>query len=191
MTAPTPIADMVEQMLATGATAEAIVLAVKAAEQSTAKKLAVDRKVAGACQATQRRGTRLSDEWQPSEQDIAYALDRGMTRERIATEAEKFKNYWTAKTGQGATKINWHSTWRNWVLTSVERRHGTASNHRDGSRAHRAAGPAPTGADAVLAGMGRIARRISEKRDAAGPDDRQVPDRADITAELNLEPRRT
>lgn len=42
-------------------------------------------------------------------------------------ETEKFINYWTAKTGQAATKLDWPATWRNWMLGAAERS-GPASN---------------------------------------------------------------
>ena len=48
------------------------------------------------------RGLRLSPDWQPSPPDISFALDRGLPPERISTEAEKFRNYWVAKSGAGA-----------------------------------------------------------------------------------------
>jgi hypothetical protein len=28
---------------------------------------------------------------------------------------KRFVDYWTAKTGQNATKLDWFATWRNWV----------------------------------------------------------------------------
>jgi hypothetical protein len=30
-------------------------------------------------------------------------------------EAAKFLDYWTAKSGQVATKCDWLATWRNWI----------------------------------------------------------------------------
>jgi hypothetical protein len=35
-------------------------------------------------------------------------------------ETEKFRNYWTAKTGKDATKLDWPATWRNWMLKAAE-----------------------------------------------------------------------
>jgi hypothetical protein len=28
---------------------------------------------------------------------------------------EQFRDYWSAKAGSGATKLDWQATWRNWV----------------------------------------------------------------------------
>lgn len=35
-------------------------------------------------------------------------------------ENQKFMNHWTEKTGQGATKITWIGTWRNWMLRAQQ-----------------------------------------------------------------------
>jgi hypothetical protein len=67
------------------------------------------------------RGSRLPADWTPSAADIAFALDRGMRRDRVDAEAEKFRNYWLAKSGAGAVKRDWPATWRNWTLSALER----------------------------------------------------------------------
>jgi hypothetical protein len=85
----TPITDMIADMAARGEPIATIIAAVRAVESSGQRSTAAAN--------TPSRGTRLPDDWQPSERDIAYALDRGMTRDRIAVEAEKFQNYWCAK----------------------------------------------------------------------------------------------
>jgi hypothetical protein len=177
-TTATPIAAMVETMLAAGAAHEAIVRAVKAAETQA--------------RVPPHRGTRLSPDWGPSALAVAYATERGLAEEQVSHEAEKFRNYWTAKTGAGATKRDWEATWRNWILGAMERCNGRPHNHmRRRFGADSAAGRAPAGADAVLAGMGRLARRFAEKRSTTGPDDGQVARGANATAELSLVPRRT
>jgi hypothetical protein len=33
-------------------------------------------------------------------------------------ETEKFINYWTARSGKDATKLDWSATWRNWILNA-------------------------------------------------------------------------
>ena len=66
------------------------------------------------------RGTRLPDSWKPSDDLIAW------TREQCPTvgwhDVERFRDYWTAKTGAGATKRDWDATWRNWARREQERR---------------------------------------------------------------------
>jgi hypothetical protein len=171
----TPIAEMVAQMLAVGATSEVIVAAITNAEAAGQRAVTTRAK----------RGERLPASWRPSDAGVAFALDRGLARAQVGVEAEKFKNYWSAKTGQGATKLDWDATWRNWIISTVERSHGTASNKS--TRTHPAAGPAPTGADAILAGMGRLAHRVDEKRAAARSGDQQAPHDADAPLQLDLE----
>ena len=36
-------------------------------------------------------------------------------------ETDKFINYWRAKSGKDATKLDWVATWRNWMLNAEER----------------------------------------------------------------------
>jgi hypothetical protein len=171
----TPIAEMVAQMLADGAAAEVIVAAVATAEGAAQRTVTTRAK----------RGERLPANWHPSDAAVAFAVDRGLARAQVGVEAEKFKNYWSAKTGQGATKLDWDATWRNWIISTVERTHGAASNKP--ARAHPAAGPATTGADAILAGMGRLAHRVDEKRAAARSGDQQAAHDADAPLQLDLE----
>jgi len=44
-----------------------------------------------------------------------------MTQADADIELEKFQNYWLAKTGPNATKLDWDRTWRNWVHTAAPR----------------------------------------------------------------------
>jgi hypothetical protein len=174
----TPIADMVEQMLADGIAADVIVRAVATAE------------AAAQCESRSRakRGQRVPADWQPSSACVSFALERGLTSEQTGIEAEKFKNYWSAKTGNGATKLDWEATWRNWIISTVERANGTARNSRDkAAPTYPSARSAPTGADAVLAGMGRLARRVDQRRGSARPGDRQISDNADPPLQLDIE----
>jgi uncharacterized protein YdaU (DUF1376 family) len=69
-----------------------------------------------------KRATRLADGWMPSEEDGRYAIDKGLTQAEAQHEFEKFRNYWQAKSGQQATKTDWSKTWRNWILTTIERK---------------------------------------------------------------------
>ena len=106
MTRAEHIAALVEALLADGVAPDAIGRAVAADVELGLR--SVPRATADA-----RTGTRLPEDWQPSERCIAYALDRGISRARISIEAEKFRNYWIAKSGRDATKRDWSATWRN------------------------------------------------------------------------------
>jgi len=61
-----------------------------------------------------KRGTRLSEDWMPSEEVIQQ-----MSSERpdvdLRMEHRKFIDYWKAKTGKDATKLDWDATFRNWI----------------------------------------------------------------------------
>jgi outer membrane protease len=64
-----------------------------------------------------KRGTRLDEDWRPSEETRDWTLER-LSSQDAATELEKFRNHWISKTGRDATKLDWDRTWRNWVLNS-------------------------------------------------------------------------
>jgi hypothetical protein len=71
------------------------------------------------------RGTRIPPDWEPSSEDIESAREAGLPEDVITREAQKFRNYWTAKTGASAIKTaerGWPATWRNWVLKVSEDR---------------------------------------------------------------------
>ena len=67
-----------------------------------------------------KRASRLPEDWQPSEKDLDYAKTHGLNTAHVTIEAERFRNYWTAKAGNGATKLDWSATWRNWILKAAE-----------------------------------------------------------------------
>lgn len=64
------------------------------------------------------RGCRIPPDFEP---DLNVALSRGMSRKRAETQAAKFKNYWMAKSGRDAVKLDWEKTWENWVISDLER----------------------------------------------------------------------
>jgi uncharacterized protein YdaU (DUF1376 family) len=65
------------------------------------------------------RATRLPPDWEPSDQLIAF-----MAKERPDLNPShtimKFCNYWQAKSGKDATKLDWDKTFQNWVLQEKE-----------------------------------------------------------------------
>lgn len=78
-------------------------------------------------QAVSKRktGSRLSPDWVPSEDELQFALTEGHDEASARREADKFRDFWIAKTGQGATKMDWTATWKNWIRNSKERRPGS------------------------------------------------------------------
>lgn len=101
-------------------------------------------------------GSRLSADWVLPQEWGEYALDKGFSRDEIFIEAELFKNYWIAKSGAAATKMDWRATWQNWILSAFKRkgeRNGKFGNSQSGSphgRGH--------GVDPALDQIARIAR---------------------------------
>jgi hypothetical protein len=62
-----------------------------------------------------RRAARLPDDWSlPPEWRSWAVTDHGMAPETVIFEAEKFADYWRAKPGKDAEKLDWLATWRNW-----------------------------------------------------------------------------
>ena len=66
------------------------------------------------------RGSRLSPDWVPTDEDIAFCKQ---TRPELDVDvvADNFRCYWAAKAGKDATKLDWHLTWRNWVRNEKQR----------------------------------------------------------------------
>ncbi|WP_426032897.1 hypothetical protein [Caulobacter sp. DWP3-1-3b2] len=67
------------------------------------------------------RGTTIPADWAPSPIDWEYAAGKGMGPDRITRAAERFTNFWRAKTGASARKRDWAATWRNWILDDLDR----------------------------------------------------------------------
>ena len=65
------------------------------------------------------RATRLPHDWQPSPDLVAYARQGGLDPQRTA---EDFRDFWHAKSGRDATKLDWPATWRRWCRTEADRR---------------------------------------------------------------------
>lgn len=67
-----------------------------------------------------KRGTRLEHGWLPSQTSRDWARSKYAHLD-LETVHEKFCNYWHAKSGRDATKVDWDATWRNWVINEAER----------------------------------------------------------------------
>jgi len=60
------------------------------------------------------RGTALPEDWHPSDEDTAFCKTE--RPDLIPSEvAKRFYDYWIAVPGIKGRKLNWSSTWRNWV----------------------------------------------------------------------------
>lgn len=64
--------------------------------------------------------TRLPADWRLPRAWGEWALSErpDMTADDVRREAETFADYWRAKAGADARKLDWQATWRNWVRRS-------------------------------------------------------------------------
>ncbi len=68
---------------------------------------------------TSTRGTRLTPDFEAPQEWIDWACDtRRWNPDDAQTEAENFRDFWIAKSGNAAAKLDWLATWRNWVRNS-------------------------------------------------------------------------
>ncbi|WP_207796603.1 DUF1376 domain-containing protein [Sphingomonas oleivorans] len=69
--------------------------------------------------ASAKRASRLPADFAMPADWIAWAQDeRGWSDADARTEGASFTDYWHAKSGRDATKLDWQATWRNWVRNS-------------------------------------------------------------------------
>lgn len=82
-------------------------------------------------QRTQERGartptgSRLPPDWQPSDEDKAFALTErpDLSAEK---EAEKFRDHWHGVAGAAGRKADWSAVWRNWIRRANAPKPGSA-----------------------------------------------------------------
>lgn len=68
----------------------------------------------GASQAPPRpRASRLPDDWKPEAEPT-------IPSDVAERELPKFRDYWRAKAGKDATKLDWQATWRNWCRRAAD-----------------------------------------------------------------------
>ena len=60
------------------------------------------------------RGSRLTTDWAP-DVVVNEKLSEQFPDYDLAAILETFRDYWVAKSGRDATKLDWNATWRNWV----------------------------------------------------------------------------
>ncbi len=69
--------------------------------------------------AKKPRGSRLPEVYELTDEMIDYAKASAPDIS-VSLEHEKFCNYWHAKAGRDATKIDWTATWKNWMLNAQQ-----------------------------------------------------------------------
>jgi hypothetical protein len=83
-----------------------------------------------------QRGTRLPEDFRVDDSMKAW-FHTHCPKVDGARETLKFRNYWAAKSGKDATKLDWVKTWQNWMLRAAEdvgRRPGNAVARVDTDR---------------------------------------------------------
>jgi len=78
------------------------------------------------------RASRLAADWFLPMEWGEWAISEGMDRDAVRVQADRFKDYWLAKAGKDATKLDWQATWRNWIRSAKER--GNGNGNRGGVR---------------------------------------------------------
>jgi len=69
-----------------------------------------------------KKGVRLSADWELDQSWGDWALKQGLSVDEVLKQEEIFKDYWTAKAGKDAVKLDWQSTWRNWIRRHIEKK---------------------------------------------------------------------
>lgn len=88
-----------------------------------------------------KRGSRLSETWTLPKPWGEWAMAEGWPESVIRTEADKFKDYWIARTGRDATKADWLATWRNWMRNCKTQQKGNQDERTAFNRAVNAIAP--------------------------------------------------
>lgn len=105
------------------------------------------------------RASRLSPDWFLPKEWGEWAVSEGCSVDLIRSEADKFRDYWTAKAGASAAKLDWLATWRNWIRAAIERAPSSKQNGKrnDGFDNHGSAQGRGNGVDPALANILRLA----------------------------------
>lgn len=74
-----------------------------------------------------KRGRRIPNDFAITEEMRAWGRENCPTVNGTE-ETVKFINYWQAKSGRDATKLDWEATWRNWMLNAKERQPTVRAN---------------------------------------------------------------
>ncbi len=110
-----------------------------------------------------KRGTILDSNWNPSVEERHYAIAFGLDPDRTADE---FRDYWIAKTGQGAVKADWSATWRNWCRRAQDYSRQKSTNGAMNGHAKR-----QSPADKLFEGAYRAAEAFSARHGLVDRDD--------------------
>lgn len=79
----------------------------------------VDKKKTSSSSSRAKRGTRIPDDFAVTAEMVAWARENAPYVDG-KLQTTKFINYWRAKAGRDATKVDWVATWQNWFLKAQE-----------------------------------------------------------------------
>jgi hypothetical protein len=88
----------------------------------------------------------------PSADGRAFAVDSLGSNVAARGELGKFRDFWQAKAGADACKVDWDATWRNWIRRAAE------------GRAAARAGPAPAAKPSYLQAMIDITNELTDEQ---------------------------
>ena len=86
--------------------------------------------------STTTRGHRLPADWQPTPEELRWAIDARPDIE-ANLEVERFRDYWIAQPGAKGVKLDWTATWRNWIRNARGNGRPSASASTDSVAASR------------------------------------------------------
>lgn len=100
---------------------------LKEKKRKEIKENEIKRETLSASAPPKRKASRIPDPFELTTEMKQYAFLRRPDVD-VAVEHERFINYWTAKAGKDACKLDWLATWRNWILgaTTNGRHRGNA-----------------------------------------------------------------
>jgi hypothetical protein len=64
-----------------------------------------------------KRASRIREDFEVTPEMRLWAAAKAPNAD-LGLETEKFINFWVAKSGKDATKLDWVATWRNWILNA-------------------------------------------------------------------------
>lgn len=124
------------------------------------------------------RATRIAEDFAPSPALMQYAKDQGVRD--VNRMLEDFKDFWSAKSGKDATKVDWSATWRMWARNAGDKDKEKAA--REQRFQSRFAPPA-----SMVMSRERSPRRFQQGLETKSPEQPLSPEQR---AELNERMRR-
>jgi uncharacterized protein YdaU (DUF1376 family) len=70
--------------------------------------------------SSKKRASRLPENWSLPDDWRQESIEAGCPANIVDREAERFRNYWIAKAGKDAAKLDWRATWRNWIGKRID-----------------------------------------------------------------------